>query len=334
MNTVLIIPTGIGAEIGGHAGDANVVAKLLGSVSKILITHPNVINASDINEMPPNTLYVEGSILDRFLENKIELETVKNNKILLVVNKPVLNETINTASCARVTLGVNIEILELDIALVMVSEFNKNTGNAEGTVEGWKELVEEVKNYDFDALAIASPITVTKEIALGYLKNGGVNPWGGIEAITSKLIATELNKPVAHAPMDTEDNPWIKYYQDKVDPRMAAEMISVCFLQSVFKGLHKAPRIGKGLSVNDVDVMVSPYGCWGRPHKACMENNIPIIVVKENKTIENKPMDKSCIFVENYLEAVGVIKAMEEGIALDTLRRPIKHTKIIRRKNG
>ena len=32
MNVVMIIPTGIGCEIGGHAGDANPIAKLLSSV--------------------------------------------------------------------------------------------------------------------------------------------------------------------------------------------------------------------------------------------------------------------------------------------------------------
>ena len=29
MNVVLIIPTGLGAEVGGHAGDANPVAKVI-----------------------------------------------------------------------------------------------------------------------------------------------------------------------------------------------------------------------------------------------------------------------------------------------------------------
>ena len=67
MIVVLIVPTGLGAEIGGHAGDANPVAKLLGACCDKLITHPNVVNGSDINEMPENALYVEGSILDRFL---------------------------------------------------------------------------------------------------------------------------------------------------------------------------------------------------------------------------------------------------------------------------
>ena len=55
MIGVLIIPTGIGAEIGGHAGDGNPVAKLIASCCDKLITHPNVVNAADINEMPSNT---------------------------------------------------------------------------------------------------------------------------------------------------------------------------------------------------------------------------------------------------------------------------------------
>ena len=41
FTTVLIVPTGVGAEIGGHAGDATPVASLLASVSDSLITHPN-----------------------------------------------------------------------------------------------------------------------------------------------------------------------------------------------------------------------------------------------------------------------------------------------------
>jgi hypothetical protein len=52
FNTVLMIPTGIGAQVGGHAGDAGAVARLIGSGCDNLITHPNVVNGSDINEMP------------------------------------------------------------------------------------------------------------------------------------------------------------------------------------------------------------------------------------------------------------------------------------------
>lgn len=328
MNTVLIIPTGIGAEIGGHAGDANVVAKLIGSVSDILITHPNVVNGSDINEMPENTLYVEGSMLDRFLNGSIELEKVKSNKILVVVNPPAKVETIDAVSAGRCTLGIDAQILELNTPLEMIATLKK--GMASGEVFGWQQLVEQINKYDFDALAITSHIKVDKERAIDYFKNGGVNPWGGVEAKASSLIAMALNKPVAHAPMDTSEDSHLKNYKELVDPRMSAEMVSVCYLHCVLKGLHKAPRIGKGLAVKDVDVLVSPDNCWGYPHHYAKMHGIPIIVVKENKTIANSPMDKDCIFVENYLEATGVIKAMKEGIALDTLRRPLKYTKIIK----
>ena len=294
MNIVMIIPTGIGCEIGGHAGDATPAAKLLASCCDKLILHPNVVNASDINEMPQNALYVEGSILDRLLEGSVELKEVHQNKILLAVNSPVKPETNNAVSAARATIGANIEIVELKTQLRMIGTI-KN-GVATGEVMGWEELVEQVWQYEFDALAITSIIEVPEEVCLNYYQNGGVNPWGGVEAKASKLIASKLDMPVAHAPVEgsskeTQD----KVFYSIVNPAIAAEAISNCFLHCVLKGLHKAPRIGEGLSVEDIDVMVSPYGCWGRPHYACVEAGIPIIVVKENR----------CVLDESYSENAG-----------------------------
>ncbi|KKK56408.1 hypothetical protein LCGC14_3064860, partial [marine sediment metagenome] len=89
-----------------------------------LILHPNVVNASAINEMPSNSLYVEGSILDRFLEGRLELREVRKNKILMVVNRPVYSGTVNTATAARAVLGVDVEILGLDTPLIMKAEVN------------------------------------------------------------------------------------------------------------------------------------------------------------------------------------------------------------------
>jgi len=43
---VLIVPTGIGASIGGYAGDALPVAHGIASVVDTLITHPNVMNGT------------------------------------------------------------------------------------------------------------------------------------------------------------------------------------------------------------------------------------------------------------------------------------------------
>jgi hypothetical protein len=322
MNIVLIIPTGIGAEIGGHAGDGNPVAKLMGSVCDNLITHPNVVNASDINEMPENTLYVEGSMLDRFLDGKIELEKVNYNKILVAVNKPVENETINAVSAARATVGADISIVVLEKPLEMIATME--TGGATGKVIGWKELVNQVEKYNFDALAITSPITVDKVVAFNYLTKGGINPWGGVEAKASKLIATALNKPVAHAPMGST----LEDFNEVVDIRMSPELVSICYLHCVLKGLHKAPRIGKGLSVREVDFLVTPVGCVGESHRACMEAGIPIIAVEENKTCLNDMIPESFIMVKNYWEAVGLIQAYKAGINPQSVRRPIRFTEV------
>ena len=84
FNAVFIVPTGIGAEVGGHAGDASPAAQLLASCCDQLITHPNVVNASDMNEMPANAHYVEGSVLCRLLMGTIGLESVRANRVLVV----------------------------------------------------------------------------------------------------------------------------------------------------------------------------------------------------------------------------------------------------------
>ena len=202
MNVVLIVPTGIGCEIGGHAGDANPVAKLLGACCDNLILHPNVVNASDVNEMPENSWYVEGSCLDRFLRGELYLERPRQNKILVAVNKADW-QSINAVSAARATIGVNAEIVELKKPLGLVAQM-KN-GLASGKVTNWKPLVEQVKRHEFDALGIATPITIDRATLRRYFEVGGVNPVGGVEAVASKLISSALDKPVAHGPRRLRD---------------------------------------------------------------------------------------------------------------------------------
>jgi len=64
--TLLIIPTGVGAAIGGYAGDGLPVARLLAQVSDTLITHPNVLNGAMLYWPMPKVWYVEGYALDQF----------------------------------------------------------------------------------------------------------------------------------------------------------------------------------------------------------------------------------------------------------------------------
>ena len=52
-----IVPTGIGASIGGYAGDASCYAKEFAKISK-LIVNPNVVNAGCFSGISDNMLYV------------------------------------------------------------------------------------------------------------------------------------------------------------------------------------------------------------------------------------------------------------------------------------
>lgn len=324
MVGVMIVPTGIGCAIGGHAGDATPAARLLAAACDTLIVHPNVVNASDICEMTDNMLYVEGSILDRFLAGYANLRPVRSNRILMVANGPVTRDTINAADAARVTLGANIEVLELDVAFEMEGHYG-GKGQAVGIVKGWRELAEQVQSHrsPFDALAIHTPITVPREVALSYFRNGGINPWGGVEAIASRLIATALDKPVAHAPVESvlpDDDELYFIAREETNPRMAPEVVSMCYAHCILKGLHRAPRIGPGLSAGDVAFVVSPIGCNGPAHEACRQHGIPIIVVRENRTCLNAPLRGDEIVVENYLEAAGVVLAMRAGVHPPSVR--------------
>ena len=328
MNVVFIVPTGIGAEIGGHAGDASPAANLIASVCDTLITHPNVYNASDINTMPDNCLYVEGSMLDRFLAGDIGLERVKSNRVLVAVNGPAKADTVNAVSAARATLGMDAFIVELNTPLEMVAQFNSE-GRALGEVRGVGSLCKQINQYRFDALAVATPIEVSTETALNYFHNGGVNPWGGVEALVSSQISSELKCPVAHAPVDTGI---FDTFKEIADPRLSAEMISIAYLHCVLKGLHKAPVIGLDIINSDVDCVIVPNGCFGPPHRLALRAGIPVIVVRENKTIypDHAPEKLEFTYVNNYLEAAGVVAAMGAGISIEAIRRPLDPTQIIR----
>ena len=328
MNVVFIVPTGIGAEIGGHSGDATPAAKLIASICDKLIIHPNVVNASDINEMTENMLYVEGYVLDKFLEGAHNLKETKGNSILVAVNK-ITPEIINAVSAARATIGAHIRIICLNKPIKMVATVS--AGIAVGKLENVDEAINQMMGLNVDAVVVHTPIQTDDDEVLEYLNaNGGVNVWGKVEADLSKKMSNALNLPVIHAPVESIEV--FKKFNQSVDPRKAAEMVSVCYLHCCLKGAHVAPKIcyGNGIKNTDIDFMITPANVFGRPHKACVKHGIPVIAVKENKTVLNDAMPDDFIIVENYLEAAGVIAAKKAGVTLESVRRPLKETEIIK----
>ena len=332
MNVVFIVPTGVGAEIGGHSGDATPAAKLISTVCDKLLIHPNIVNASDINEMTENMLYVEGSILDRFLEGQVGLEEVYNNKVLLVVNK-INPETVNAVSGARATIGADIKILQLETPLRMVASIIN--GQATGEIYGIEEAVRQVGKHRFDVLIVNTPIEIEDKEVKSYLESdGGINPWGGVEAKLSKLMSEKLNRPVIHAPI--ENSTFFKTFNEIVDPRKAAEVVSLCYLHCCIKGGHLAPKISLKDNAywnTDIDFLVSPIGVWGRPHVACRSANIPVIWVEENKTTGVAIQSNDGLVAKNYLEVAGIISAKRAGITIESITRPLRQTEILEADN-
>ena len=345
FNVAFVVPTGIGSEIGGHAGDAGPAARLLASLCDTLITHPNVVNASDINELSVNGLYVEGNILSRFLLGTIGLQPVRSNRVLVVLDEhdqPIFTScAINAVNAARATYGLDCAgIVTMRSGVRLRARF-ASSGRAAGRVEGLEGLLRllDERKDTFDAVAISSVIDVPGEFHREYFEKGGemVNPWGGVEAMLTHALSSILDVPTAHSPMfESEDianmDPGV------VDPRMAAEAVSQTFLQCTLKGLATAPRIvtdalamtrGDVLTAGNVSCLVMPDGCLGLPTLAALIQGIPVIAVREARNILKNDLTQlpwrpgQFKVAETMLEAAGMVAAMRAGVTLESVRRPL-----------
>jgi hypothetical protein len=343
FNCVLLIPTGIGAEIGGHCGDGNAVARLIASSCDTLITHPNVVNASDINEMTENTLYVEGSIITRLLMGQLGLQKVRANKILMLMDEHedelFNNEIVNAVSSARITLGISCDVIKMKDKINSISLYS-GSGRAVGQVENIEKLFGITKKYvqKYDAVGLSTFIKVPDQFHKMYFtEDNMINPWGGIEAMLTHSLSLEFNIPSAHSPM-MSSREVMGLEVGIVEPRKAPETSSVTYLHCILKGLHKSPKLvpfDKGLNVENISCLIIPDGCVGLPTLAAIEHEIPVIAVRENKNrmqnnLEEYPFKQGKLFiVDNYLEAIGVMNAIKSGISIDAVRRPIANTNLI-----
>jgi hypothetical protein len=347
FNAVMLIPTGVDCAIGGHAGDATPSARLLASVCDHLVIHPNVVNASDINEQTDNCLYTEGSLICRLLMGTVGLRKVRQNRVLLVTEHRkdapnVVDQTINCAEGARATLGMDFsEVVVLDKEMMMqtgVSDSGRVTGHLERMSHLLDVLVE--KRGTYDAVALATRITPhidTLELHKAYFGQGGPNPWGGVEAILTHLVSTILDVPAAHAP--TMSSEVLKTQSwGIIEPRKAAEIISTTYLFCVLKGLNRAPQVVANptgeydpsiVTAEDVSCLVIPDGCVGLPTLAAVEQGIPVIAVRSNTNLMRNDLRAlpfrpgQLLYAQNYFEAAGMLAGMRAGIAPAAVQRPL-----------
>jgi hypothetical protein len=338
-----IVPTGVRAAVGGYIADATPVTNVLSHIVDKIIVHPNVVNGSFINYMQNNVLYVEGYHLDNFLQNKIGLCEIHQNKIGVIVDRGAIdvdpncfNEVINTINAVRVIAGINVIGYKITDEPIGGHAIQLSSGAFSGEVKNPKTLLDAAADLGLKgatAIAIATHIDIDhmKEDLEKYFNGELANPFGGTEALISHTVSHMFKIPCAHAPILSREEK--DYYNSVgvVDPRASSEVVSPGYLGCILKGLNQSPQIsdkGYGITLDSVKAIIVPYSCCGGiPALMAQKYNIPLIAVKENKTVLDitpEKMNINAIIVNNYWEACGVVAALKAGISIDMLRRPIK----------
>lgn len=316
-----IVPTGIGASIGGYAGDASLWARKFAEFSR-LIVNPNVVNAGCFSGINENMLYVEGFTLDEFFKGNVSLIPSKNNKIGVVFDKSmsqeVLNVHINTINAVKTIYGIET-IYAITKEDVEVDFFVNGSGISTGSVKNIETVLKTSKdllNKGCDAIAIVCKFKDDDGNA-DYEKGIGVDPIGGVEAIISHYISKELKVPCAHSPA-FED---FTISTEIVNPKASAEYITPTFLPCVLLGLHNAPKINdcktsfanSAISIEHLDFLVMPYNSLGSvPVFEAVKKGVKVFAVKENKSVLNVTKDllhlDEIIEVDTYENCLEIIK--------------------------
>jgi len=349
---VLIVPTGVGAAIGGYAGDALPVARAMAGICDRLITHPNVLNGAQLYWPNPNTFYVEGYGLDRFASSSWGLRPVHYNRVGLILDQGIESDLrlrhLQAADAARATLGLHLTDymitdapLEVELRQASSSASWGTIGNPGSLLRAASAILEE---GGAEAIAVVArfPDEEDSQALKDYRHGAGVDHLAGAEAVISHLIVRTFQVPCAHAPalMALPPDP-------QVSPRAAAEELGYTFLPCVLVGLSGAPQFivsnkdripvasrnqdsnldiphPEDIWADAVDAVVVPANaCGGSAILSFAVRKIPIIAVQENQTqiqVAPEPLGIKAIRVNSYLEALGMLVALRAGIDPSVLR--------------
>lgn len=353
LTAVLIVPTGIGATIGGYAGDALPVARALAQVCDRLITHPNVLNGAQLYWPLPNVSYVEGYGLDQFAAGHWGLQPVHQNRIGVVLDaaiEPELRDRhLQAIDAARATLGLKIAAVTTTEQPLGVALQTAASGASWGTIAQPASLLRAaeslIERAQAEAIAVVArfPDDMDERALADYRHGSGVDALAGAEAVISHLLVRQFAVPCAHAPalaplpVDPE-----------VAPRSAAEELGYTFLPCVLAGLSRAPQFVteriispqawgvRGAKLNNVP---QPEQCWAEqvdavivPADACggsatlsLSGRL-VIAVADNPTamaVPPEPLGIDACPVGSYWEAIGVLAAYKAGLDPMMLRPAI-----------
>ena len=340
---MLIVPTGIGAAIGGYAGDALPTAKAISRVCDRLITHPNVMNGAQLYWTLPNTLYTEGYALDQFAAGHWNLRPIHQNKIGLLIDSgtepDLIARHLQAADAAHATLGLTLTDYVLTDEPLNVGIQSAESGATWGTIGNPDSLLRAadklINQAGATAIAVIArfPEDLPENALHDYRHGHGVDPLAGAEAVISHLIVRHFKIPCAHAPALSPLE-----LDVSISPKSAAEELGHTFLPCVLVGLSRAPQfvLVDSMAANSfdrpqsTDIHRSQVNALVLPESACggsallhlSQTSTQIITVRENTSrMQVTPADLGIrsISVNSYLEAIGVLVAHRSGISLDSL---------------
>jgi len=340
----MVVPTGIGCEVGGFAGDALPCARLLASASGCLITHPNVMNGAALYWSDPRLHYVEGFGLDRFATGEWALRPVRQHCIGLLLDAGIEPELaqrqLQVAEAARASLGLEIGPVMATDTPLQVTLQQGGSGASWGRVGRPDALLragERLREAGATAIAVVARFPdedPQSEALAAYRTGGGVDALAGAEAVISHVLVRHLRIPCAHAPA-LRPLP----LDPHLDPRAAAEEIGYTFLACVLVGLSRAPALIDAAEMRATDLMgehlgavIAPQGALGgEAVLACLERKVPLIAVANPSVLQVTPaalgLEERVLQVASYAEAAGMVIALREGLAPAALMRPVSPLK-------
>ena len=308
------LPTGIGAQTGGFAGDIGYIVREFAKYFKVIV-NPNAVNGGILSAINQNMYYVEGYAFDEFLCGNLALKyPQKPNKIGVLfdcdIPENILNVHINTINALKVVQGLNIiepVLTKEPVGVEFSIKNNISSGtilNPETLLYGAKELI---KN---GATALAIVCFFGDDADDEAYSNGvGIDPIGGVEAIISHLVMKELKIPCAHAPAFFD----IDISQKIENKKVASECISSTYLPCVLQGLEFAPSFSNdGITYKDVEYLIVPNGALGsKAVLSALENNIKICAVKNPSKLDvgcDKLKSSDILCFDSYKDCLEFIK--------------------------
>lgn len=337
LPTLLVIPTGIGCDLGGYAGDGLPAARLLAGASGCLITHPNVMNAASLYWSDRRIHYVEGWALDRFAAGQLALAPRPSQRVGVLFDAGIEPELLlrhrQVIDACRASLGLPIgPILQTEAPLEVSLQLG-SSGSSWGTIARPDVLLragERLRDTGATAIAVVArfPDDPESEALAAYRSGSGVDALAGAEAVISHLLVRHLGLPCAHAPA-LEPLP----LDPDVDPRAAAEELGHTFLPCVLVGLSRAPDLRPEPAAGpawihgrDLGAVVAPAGALGGAAVlACAARGVPLIAVDNPCLLEvtAEALGLTAIPARSYAEAAGLVTALREGIDPTSLQRPL-----------